>query len=63
MKDTAYFLLLSLQEYLVIIYQPSKDQRLSSAWNHLVVLNPRPLDWEFSTLTTKPLLQLRIQGF
>ena len=37
--------------------RPHKDERLSQPWNHPVVLNKEPLDWEFSTLTTRPLLQ------
>ena len=28
---------------------------LSWLWNHPVVLNPEPLDWESSTLSTRPL--------
>ena len=37
-------------------YQPQKDERLSRTWSHPVVLNTGLLDWEFSTLTTGPLL-------
>ena len=33
-----------------------KDERPSWPWSHSVVLNARPLDWEYSTLTTSPLL-------
>ena len=33
-----------------------KDERLSRPWSDPVVLNTGPLDWEFSTLTTRPLL-------
>ena len=33
-----------------------KDERLSRNWSHPVVLNMGPLDWESSTLTTRPLL-------
>ena len=33
-----------------------KDERLSRYWSHPVVLNTGPLDWEFSNLTTRPLL-------
>ena len=42
-------------------HQPWKDERLSQPWSHPVVLKPKPLDWESSTLTTKPLLQFHIQ--
>ena len=38
-------------------YRPRKDERLSRPWSHPVVLNTGPLDWELSTLTTRPLLQ------
>ena len=33
--------------------QPKKDEKLSSTWSHSVVLELRPLYWEFSTLTTR----------
>ena len=33
-------------------YRRRKDERLSQPWNHPVVLNMGPLDWESSTLTT-----------
>ena len=36
-------------------YQTRKDERLSQPWGHPVVLNPEPLDWESSALTTTPL--------
>ena len=35
--------------------QSQKDERLSLPWSHPVVLNIGPLDWESSTLTTRPL--------
>ena len=35
---------------------PWKDERLSWLWSHTEVLNSGPLDWESSTLTTRPLL-------
>ena len=41
--------------------QPRKDERLSRPWRHSVDLNPVPQDWESGILTTRPLLQLRIQ--
>ena len=37
-------------------YRPLKDERLSRPWGHAVVLDMGPLDWESSTLTTRPLL-------
>ena len=37
-------------------YRPQKDEKLSRPWSHPVVLNTGPLDWESSTLTTRPLL-------
>ena len=40
--------------------RPQKDEKLSWPWNHPVVLNSGPLDWESSTLTTRP-LQLLLQ--
>ena len=30
--------------------RPSIDERLSQRWNHPVVLNPKPLDWESTAL-------------
>ena len=42
-------------------YWPWKDEMLSQPWSHLVILNMRPLDWESSTLTTRPLL-LKVRG-
>ena len=36
-------------------YQPRKDERLSPPWSHPPVLNTGPLDWESSTLTTRPI--------
>ena len=41
-------------------YWPRKDERLSRPWNHPVVLNTGPLDWESSTLTTRPLLHKKV---
>ena len=37
-------------------HPPQKDERLSWPWIHPVVLNMGPLDWEYSALTTMPLL-------
>ena len=37
-------------------YRPRNDDRLSRPWSHPVFLNTGPLDWESSTLTTRPLL-------
>ena len=39
-------------------YRPWKDERLSRPWSHPVVLNTGSLDWESSTLTTRPLLRI-----
>ena len=39
-------------------YRPRKDEMQSRPWSHPVVLNTGPLDWESSTLTTRPLLTL-----
>ena len=36
-------------------YQPRKDEKLSWAWSHPLVLNTGPLYWEFSTLANRPL--------
>ena len=38
------------------VSQPQKDERLSLPWSHPAVLKPGNLDWESSTLTTRPLL-------
>ena len=38
-------------------YPPQNDERLSRPWNHSVVLNMGPLDWESSALSTRPLLR------
>ena len=38
--------------------RPQKDERLSRPWSHQVILNTRPLDWESSALTTRPLPQI-----
>ena len=32
-----------------------KDEGLSRTWNHPVVMNPAPLDWQSSAQTTRPL--------
>ena len=53
-EEAVYFLPLSSQIFLVLSYRPRKDKRLSRPWSHLVVLNMGPLDWKFSTLTTRP---------
>ena len=37
-------------------YRPRTDERVSRPWSHPVVLNTGPLDWESSTLITRPLL-------
>ena len=38
-NDTVYFLVLSSQKFLVLIYQPQIDKRLSQPWSHPMVLN------------------------
>ena len=54
--EAVYSLPLSLQKFLVLIFnRPLKDERLSRAWSHPVVLNTEPLDWESSALTTRSL--------
>ena len=35
-------------------HRPRKDERLSRTWSYPVVLNTEPLDWESSTLATRP---------
>ena len=44
-------------------YQPLKDERLSQPWSHPVALNMGSLDWESSTLTTRPLLHKLLEDF
>ena len=44
-------------------HQPRKDERLSQPRRNSVVLKPGLLDYESSVLTTRSLLQLRIQRF
>ena len=39
-------------------YRPQKDESLSQPWSHPVVLNTGPLDWESSTLITRPNQQI-----
>ena len=56
-KETVYFLPLSPMKSWYSFDWPWKDERQSWPWSHPVVLNPGPLDWEFSTLTTRPLLR------
>ena len=34
-----------------------KEERLSRLWSHPVALNPEALDWDYSVLTTRSLLQ------
>ena len=51
-EDTVYFFTSSRYS----IDWPRKDERLSCSSSHPVVLNPGPLDWECSTLTTRSLL-------
>ena len=41
---------------------PLKDEMLSWPWSHPVILNLGPLDWKFSTLTTRPLHHVRVSS-
>ena len=59
--DTGCLLPLSPQEFLVLIWSTFEGWRSSRPWSHRMVLNPRPLDLEFSTLTTRPLKALKKQ--
>ena len=45
-----------------LFYHPRKDEGLSQLWSHPVALNTRPLDWEFSALTTRPLLHQAVNA-
>ena len=54
--EAVYFLPLVPRNPWYSFYRPRKDERLSRPWSHPVVLNTGPLDWESSTLTTRPLL-------
>ena len=47
-EEAVYFITLSSQKFLVLIFQPQP-------WSHPMVLTMRLLDWESSTLTTRPL--------
>ena len=38
------------------LYRSRKDEKLSRPWRHPAILNTWPVDWESSTLTTRPLL-------
>ena len=49
-KEAVCFLPLSFQKSLVL------SQPWSQPWSNPMVLNKRPLDWESSTLTTRPFL-------
>ena len=53
-----YFLTVSSQK-LYSFYRPHKDEGLSQPWSHPVVLNTRPLKWESSAWTTRPLFHMR----
>ena len=54
-EEAVYFITLSSQKFLVLILSAWKDERLSRAWSDPMVLTMRLLDWESSTLTTRPL--------
>ena len=53
-EEVVYFLPLSSQNSWYSLDQLRKDERLGWHWSHPVVLNMGPLDWESSTLTTRP---------
>ena len=40
--------------------RPRKDERLSRAWSHPVVLNTRPLDWESGALSIRSFLAFSV---
>ena len=54
-RETVSFLPLTSQKFLVLILKV--DESLSWLCNHPMVLSTRPLDWESTILTTRPLLQ------
>ena len=54
-EEAVYFLTLVPRNSWYSFYRPRKDERLSRPLSHPVVLNTGPLDWESSTLTTRPL--------
>ena len=54
-KEADYFLQQVPRNSWYSFDQPWKDKRLGRLWSHPVVLNAGPLDWESSTLTTRPL--------
>ena len=62
-EESVPFLPLGPQEYLVLIPSASKESTLCRSWNHSLVMNPGPYDWEYNILTTRPLIQLMIQRF
>ena len=55
-EEAVYFLPLSFRNSWYSFDRPQKDERLSQPWSCPVVLNVGHLDWESSTLTTRPLL-------
>ena len=59
-EEAVYFLPFSSQKFLILIYRPRKNERLSQPWSHPVVLDTGLLHWESSTLTTRPLCLLKI---
>ena len=54
-KEAVYFLPVSSQTLLVLIWSTSEGYRLSRPWSHPMVLNTGLLDWESSALTTRKL--------
>ena len=55
-KKTVYFLPLSPQKFLVLIWSTLEGWKTDLTLSCLLVFNPGPLDWENSTITTRPLL-------
>ena len=60
-KEIVYFLPVSSQKFLVLIWSTSEEWKgeLSQPWSHPVVLNTGPLDWESSTLTESITLSIK----
>ena len=57
-EETVYFLPSSSQEFMVLNWSTSEGWKAELTLEPPSVLNPRPLDWESSPLTTMPLLHI-----
>ena len=55
-EEVVYFLPFSSHKFLVVILSTSEEWKAESTLSHPLVLSTGPLDWEFSALTTRPLL-------